>query len=536
MEEGRHSLRTASEPLEIRNLARGRSYEWSEEPEEAQPDPNNRKLTDGTYGSLQVSDPAWVGHVRKKTREVLFDLGEPKSIVAIKAHFLQDWPAASVLFPLYVSMYVSDDRLHWAALAHQSTKHLWTAGPPAGQYYTWKGTEDGVPFGGDGAAMVYARYVKVAFPMHTWARTLIDEIEIWGFDGKAEGAVTPPPQPTAYLQPGEATAGIRNLSLVYNGYYADGAGNWTKEQLLPEISYVNERGEVQDWLFDGVLLLGLRTPDGRDFGMGEATLRDWIWYLDKTFAEEGDLFQLNEAVKEAGHQLREAEAAMKVVLMIPDPGESVAEFGDVDGDGRSESLNAADGQEQALANRKLAVRWWIDEVLRRWQEKKYSHLELVGLYWLNEQIDPSETAEELIRYANRIVHDKGLKAFWIPHFLAFKVHRWKEAGFDAVAFQPNYFFEEMDAARMEDAAALARQHGMGVEIEFDSRVLEPGGLFRSRLLAYLDGGVQYGYMKHAFKAYYKGSGPVLKRMAESPDPETRRLYDLLYKFVRGTYA
>ena len=43
------------------NLALGLSYEWSEAPEAAYSDDNN-KLTDGNYGELNISDPAWVGH------------------------------------------------------------------------------------------------------------------------------------------------------------------------------------------------------------------------------------------------------------------------------------------------------------------------------------------------------------------------------------------------------------------------------------------------------------------------------------------
>lgn len=529
------AVQAADELPDIRNLAEGLSYEWSEEPEADYPDPGN-KLTDGQYGSLNVLDPAWVGHLRKKTREVVFDLGEKKSISSVKAHFLQDWPTSSVLFPLNVSMYVSDDKENWGTLRHQSTEHLWVDGPPVGQFYVWDGTRDGVPSGGEDDSMAYARYVKVTFSMHTRAWSFLDEIEIWGTDGKVEGAVEVPAQQFTYLKPGEATAGIHDLSLVYNGYYANGDGDWTKEQLIPQISYVNEQGEPEDWFFDGVLLLGLKTPDWRDFALGDTRLTDWNWYLEKTFAEQGELYQLNEATKEVGGKLDQPDHATKVVLMIPDPGEYLTDFGDVDGDGISENFNAGEvGLEQAMANRKKAVRWWIDEVMQLWEEKAYSNLELAGLYWLHEQVSTSDTGPEMLSYVNGLVHEQDLKAFWIPHFLAYKSHMWKDVGFDAAAFQPNYFFEEMDAARIEDAAYIARQYGMGVEFEFDGRLLTEGGVFRDRYLSYLDGGVKYGYMDNAFKAYYKGSGPVLKNAAESKDPQIRVLYDWLYQFVKGTY-
>ncbi|WP_371860368.1 DUF4855 domain-containing protein [Paenibacillus lautus] len=64
-----------------------------------------------------------------------------------------------------------------------------------------------------------------------------------------------------------------------------------------QISYVNQTGEATDWFFDGVLTLGLISPDGRDFG-GGANLNDWKWYLDKTFDADDEMYQLNEATKE----------------------------------------------------------------------------------------------------------------------------------------------------------------------------------------------------------------------------------------------
>lgn len=520
---------------EMRNLARGLSYEWSEAPEASHPDVGNQ-LTDGKIGSLNAADPAWIGHLHKKTREVVFDLGEQKSISSIKAHFLQDWPASSVLFPLTVSMYVSNDKDNWGILSHKATELLWVDGPPKDQNYVWDGSKDGIPEADTGTVMAYARYVKVTFTMHPTAWTSLDEIEIWGTDGKIKGAEEVPAKPYTYMEPGEATAGIRNLSLLYNGYYANGDGNWTKEQLIPQISYVNQNGEPVDWFFDGVLVLGLKSPDGRDFGLGETTLEDWKWYLDKTFTDQGELNRLNEAVQEVSGKLAQPNHRVKVVMMVPNPGNALTDFGDVDGNGISENFNPGEvGLEKAAANQQKAVRWWMNQVQERWKEKSYSHLELSGFYWLNEQIDPNPTGLDMVKRVNSLIHEKGFKSFWIPHFLSHRSYIWKDAGFDAVTFQPNYFFEEMNKDRLEDAAYLARHYGMGVELEFDERLLTNQS-FRDRFLDYLNAGFQYGYMGNAFKAYYKGSGPVLLKAATSEDPEVRILYDQLYQFVNEIYS
>ena len=223
-------------------------------------------------------------------------------------------------------------------------------------------------------------------------------------------------------------------------------------------------------------------------------------------------------------------------MMIPNPGEYISDFADVDGDGISENFNESIvGKEAALANRQKAVSWWIQEVKKRWNVQNYSNLELVGMYWLDEQVSTSETGPETLRLVNKLAHDQGFKAFWIPHFLAYKSFMWQDVGFDAAAFQPNYYFEQLNVDRLEDASNIAKSYGMGVEMEFDDRMLTDK-VFRDRFYDYLKGGMQYGYMGNAFKAYYKGSGPVLKNAAASTDPEIRNLYDSLYRFTKGTYS
>lgn len=516
----------------MRNLAAGLGYEWSEAPEATHPDDRN-KLTDGAFGKLDMSDPAWVGHVKKMTREVVFDLGESKSISSIRARFLQDWPTGSTLVPLTVSMYVSDDKQNWGTLSHQSTKLLWGDGPPREEVFDWVGSRDGIKSGDSAAAMAYARYVKVTFSMHTRAWTFIDEVEIWGADGKVEGAEQVAAEQPALLEPGEATGGIRNLGLLYNGHYANGKGDWSKERIIPNISYVDQTGEPVDWLFDGVLYLGLTTPNGHGYN-GGANLEDWKWYLDKTFAAAGDMRQLNDATMEVGAKLNKPDYKEKVVLMIPDPGEYLNDFGDVDGDSVSESFNASEvGEEAALANRVKAVQWWLNEVEQRWAAENYSHLELVGMYWLEEQISTSASGPDLLRSASESVHAMDMKLFWIPHSLAYKSHMWKEVGIDAAAYQPNYFFEELSIDRLEDASNIAKQYGMGLELEFDDRMLTDG-IFRERYIDYLNSGVETGLMQAGFKAFYQGNNAVFDTSA-SADPATRILYDWLYQFVNGTY-
>lgn len=518
------------------NLAAGLSYEWSQEPEASYPDEGNT-LTDGIYGASNRSDVAWVGHHMGKTREVVFDLGTKKSLTGIKANFLEDWPTNNVLVPLTVSMYVSDDKVNWGLLKDNATQKLWNDGKYT-ETYVWDGSKDGIKAVGPDAKIAYARYVKVTFTMHTRAMTFVDEIEILGEDGKVTGAVTIPTYTPKFLAAGEATAGIEHLGLLYNGQYANDLGIWTKERIIPNISYIDKDGKIKDRLFDGVLYLGINSPNpGRDFG-GRAYLEDWKWYLDKTFAVGGDMDALNAAAKEVSDALNESGVKEKVVLMIPDPGESITNFGAIEQGGESLNFNDSVGKEKALANREKAVQWWLQQVKSRWEAKGYANLELVGMYWFEEQISTSQSGPDLIRLVSSTLHDmqisgKDLKFFWIPHFFAYKAFMWKDVGFDAVTIQPNYFFEPTDIERLEDSANLAKQYGMSNELEFDDRMLTDG-VFRERYIDYLNSGAKTGLMKDGFKSYYQGNNAVYNT-AVSKDPATRVLYDWLYQFVKGTY-
>lgn len=532
-EAGQPAAPEETQQAEPRNLAAGLPYTWSEEPDASHPD-NGYQLTDGVYGALDMNDPAWVGNWHKKTREVVFDLGEDKSISSVKANFLKDYPANSILNPLTVSMYVSDDNVHWGLLSDNATQRLWGEEPVTTETYEWDGSRDGIKGGNPSAKMAYARYVKVTFTMHPTQWTFIDEIEIWGLDGRFDGAAAVPATYPQFMAPGEATAGIRNLGLLYNGQYKDGLGDWTKERIIPNISYVDKDGNPTDWLFDGVLYLGLSSPAGHDFGLGQANLDEWKWYLNKTFQSKGDMEQLNEATREVAEKLNQPAYKEKVVLMVPNPGESLSDFGDVDGDGISENFNASGiGKEKALANRLKAVDWWLDQVERTFQNANYSNLELAGIYWLDEQISTSPDGPDLLRAVSGKIHDKQLKFFWIPHFMGYKVFMWKDVGFDAVAFQPNYFFEQTEYDRFEDAANLAKQYGISNEVEFDDRMLSDG-VFRERYIDYLNSGVETGLMQNGFRAYYQGNNAVYNA-AVNADPSNRVLYDWLYQYVKGTY-
>lgn len=168
----------AVQETQFRNLAAGLPYEWSEAPEASHPD-DGYKLTDGKYGALDMNDPAWVGHLRGKAREVVFDLGEEKSIGKITANFFQDFPTNSILVPLSVSMYVSDDKENWGLLSHNATQLLWGEGPPRQETFEWDGSRDGIKGGNTDGKLAYARYVKVTFLCILHSGNTLTKSKLW---------------------------------------------------------------------------------------------------------------------------------------------------------------------------------------------------------------------------------------------------------------------------------------------------------------------------------------------------------------------
>ncbi|MGZ9585476.1 DUF4855 domain-containing protein [Paenibacillus marinisediminis] len=519
---------------EPRNLAAGLPYVLSEAPHSAYSDSGN-ELTDGKYGSLEFWDQNWQGHARGKTRTVTFDLGENKSISRIKAHFLHD-TAPGIMLPMDVSYYVSMDGENWGLLSHVGADTaFWKWSPPKLHDFIWDGSTDGLPRGNPHATMAYARYVKVTFTMEMFV--FIDEIEIMGVDGKVQGANPVPPDHTAYLKPGQATGGIHDLVLIPNSYYPDNMGDWTKEELIPYISYVDSNGEPQDWFYDGLLFCPNYAPSYRKFATDPpANKSDWQWYADKTFAAGGDLQNLNEAVKEVGAKLGQPNHKVNVVLTIPYPVESQTDFGDVDGDGISENFNSeAIGVDAAYNNKLKTIQWHVDDLMKKWNDSNFSHLNLSGLYWLNENVEPSTPREkDLIRATSDIVHQLNLKFFWIPYFQSNSVFEWKELGFDAAALQPNHFFFQHGEYRIQDTAERIKQYGMGFEMETDEDMNKSYGL-RQKYAEYLNGGVDYGYMHNTFKAYYQGI-LALYNASQSKDPDVRDNYEWMYQFVKGTYT
>lgn len=336
-------------------------------------------------------------------------------------------------------------------------------------------------------------------------------------------------QELGYLPPGtEASAGIEDLVLIYHGQQSRVA--WTCENLLPYVAYLDEDGRPQDWFFDGFLLIEFATDDGVYIHHYRETTRlptieDWAWLAESWFRPEVELAGLEQAVAQVAAAIGPADRRAMVVITLPIPLAQDHAFGPLPGEDRTLDL-----AQPADARRALA--WYIDRVRAQWEAADYQHLELVGFYWTAESVPEAQVP--LARWTSEHLHDLGLRHFWIPYYGAAGYNAWREAGFDAVMLQPNYFFtaDDRPLTHFRTHAQRAQAANTGVEVEFDTRALTDEH-FRGRFYAYLDAGAFYGWMTDALLGYYEGGRAILDFYRGGD--EGRALYDAVYRFVKGTW-
>lgn len=496
--------------------------------------------------------------------------------------------------PIYIAAGLSEDNKHWAVW-----DVIYPPAPAPSEWATPKRVTYTLP--GSAPRPVTARYVRIHLPLEI--SLFFDEIEVEGTPGAAlstapirsgqtgtatsaaEHSEVPnslaraglPPWPQGdqfdlgpigpYRMPGAATGDVHDIVLL--PLYPP--VRWDMQQLLPYVTFgkpADEKEpsgkeepawEPQDWLFDTVLFTPVATaPSGRFFHTSSSpgsVFADWLWLVDTYFAPDGPLASLNESVAWAGRRLGDAEHKVKVILALPSPNPQQSEFwlGIDEDPGARQYFEAKglvvskDGSRNRFAGtlpeRRTVLEWMIDEILARWQQAGFHRLELAGFYWYEEGVSEKADDQALVKQVAQIVHERGSRFYWIPHFRASGYADWREWGFDAAVLQPNYYFmpreevpplgspPESRLSRLRQTAMLARRYEMGIEIELDANVIQDAEL-RQRLYEYFEAGDRYGYVREAVLAYYQNVNDIAQ-MARLPNGPGRKVYEDLYRFVQG---
>ncbi len=469
-------------------------------------------LTDGKRSaSVDIHNGSFFKFNQGAGRVVIFDLEHISAIDKVTARFIQNtgW---GIQAPATVQVGVSYNGTDWYEVAVLEKPNV--SGDKVLDYSAQLNGK------------VKARYVLFNFPVGTWAGC--DEIEVFGTKSTA-GAKEPNSYPKKTLLAGQRIepsdnilGGSEDLCLMYIG---DNRG-YTVEDMMPYVAYLDENGEIKDTMFDSFLFLYMGQFPSGGYPYSDGKLSDWDWSADDVFQDGKNLKALEEAAGIVKEKLGlDANYKYKVTLTLYYPLAGLANVGDIDGDGKTDSFDNVN-------NRIAAIKNYIDKLDARFNAQNFKNIELVGYYWFHETIESKDSdSMTLLNNVSDYVHTKGKDFFWIPYFSSNGFNAWAEYGFDYAVMQPNYVFElETPYSNVINCAKLTQLYGMGVEMEICGDSLTDINFFK-KYMQYVAGGVDYGYMTDCIVMYYQ-EVYAFRNACNSDTVMGRMVYDATYHFIK----
>ena len=495
-------------PQKIKNyeaLEKDRMTDWFNTPA------SSPELTDGKYATNpQCFDPAWFHFTDGTVRSVMYDLGGICAVDGARVGVLKE-DSTAVWPPARICVLLSENGEDW-----QTVCELTGFTSPDSSAIIRREADFGKSY--------RARYVKFTFTLI--CHVFIDEFELFGCRNgdNAESLVPDEACLTDFPDKFASTEqlGAKDVLLAY--FCHDKISPITKEIFLPHVAYM-QGDEIKDTLFDSFLFLPYVAFLYEGYNKRPLKKADWQRYIDTQFLDGFNMDALDAAAKEVGENLGINDFKVSVFMSILYPVTSVSEFGEIDG----KNLDFKN-----LEDRKIALKWLIDEQLKGFYAKKYEHITLNGFYWFTEEINyADEQLLALLKFTTEYVREKGLITTWIPYFHASGFNDWRHLGFDIACYQPNYAFNQsVPDRRLFDAASTAKLLGMCIELEI-------GGTedwHIERIKKYYAAGAKTGYMKDAAHMYYQGGIPgEYYKAYKSDDPKLHSVYDDTYRFIKGEF-
>lgn len=303
------------------------------------------------------------------------------------------------------------------------------------------------------------------------------------------------------IQPlGLLSAKATDMMLIYKGGIH--RPEWTKEQLSPYVTYKNPQTGQEDWLFDGFLFLEFADGGGRSFvapvRAGEETKSarkvEWEMVLNSQFEVNKGIDALNKQIAAKVADLGVPKRKRQVVIGLPEPVPGQLDWGVVNGI----QLNF-----NSQSDRLIAIRWYVDQILAKWQALNPEHLEFAGFYWVPESAYISQVTLPILK---SYISTKGKYFLYhIPHWGAMLRDSWRRLGFDFSYQQPNVYFHSTRIISVADAIKFAKQHGHSLELEFDENVLvsKANTDKRNRFLEYMNEFEKEGIFESYPLTYYQ---------------------------------
>ncbi len=481
------------------------------------PDQGFRETEEKSYPGpkegLTSRDETWTGFFRQQGRDIIVDLKKVTPVTKISLEFEQE-AGSGVYLPQYMNCSMSADGKEWYHLGQ--VNHSIDPADPAVQSKDFTLTFPSFA----------ARYVKISFPVDVFV--FARHLSITGGGSQPQRPVILAHEEQAwqsadtYLQ----LPDIKNILLIFSGSHGD-LGKWTSQDFLPMLVYLDKRYSIKGKMFDTMLFLPY--PDL------SCTRDGWSAYAEDLFAPGAQLSALEETMA-CLNKIPDYQGKVNVILTVPYPNGQQENFGILESGGSPLCFSEKKaGKSQAAGDRFLALRWFYDNLMDRWDQSEFKYLNLTGIYWYQESMDPTTPGDvELVQNVARLVRNDGLKFFWIPFYGAQGYDVWRSYGFSHVFLQPNYYASNVPPdERIDKAAELAKRYNLGLEIECDDGILyspEYYNLFYKQL----NKAQQLNIDKEASKAYYAGS-KTLVRAWRSDNYKIRSIYDDIYKWLNGTY-
>jgi hypothetical protein len=331
----------------------------------------------------------------------------------------------------------------------------------------------------------------------------------------------------------QKSANIQNGVLIFNGYEVDKKkkgkyeldydGLYREGFFRPYIAY-EKNGKYIDTFFDTFIISARYYSDQGRFeetATNHANYKEWEWYKERTFKKNGVMDILNRDV--ANHP---NVNKVKVYVAIPYP--------------RNEgNLVKLDGKTVKAdhAGRYALVKWYTDEVMKKFTSGKYPHLQFEGFYWLNETVI-SKDDEKLVTAVGKLIHSKKKRFIFSPHSQATNYRNWKKYGFDAAYFQSN-------GHKVTDPSEIKKRlhwgymnsysYGMGVNLEIE----DTDHTRINNLMNYFD---QYMELGNRYRVpgsstiMYQGT-VMINRLGKADiqgyQEQYRDYYDKIYRFLKN---
>ena len=474
-------------------------------------------LTDGvTTSNTNCYNGYWCQFYRGDHRSIFYDFGNISAVESFKVRILDD-SSMGIFVPTMVRLALSENGTDWYVAKE--------AVPKA------NGTKSVVVVDETLDKTYRARYAMIYFDVEV--HVFIDEISISGkkniedaseltslqkynidyiFDDEYIGEYCAPNE--------EILGGANDVCLIYHNII-----NANQDYFLPYVGYLNQNGEILDTLFDAYLFLPSTaalpsggTPHGTNYAS------DWNDLFNRMFTSGVNFDALNRTAQTVKNTLNMPDYKLKVFVAIPHMDPTLAYFGDIDLDGKNDSLTTVEG-------RVYVARKYAERVINKFNAMGYKNLELCGFYWFHETIRGEDIDTAIA--VNKMFDELNYDNFWIPYFNASSYANWEGLGFDTGCLQPNYAFSlEVDESRLKYASDMAKRYGMSLEIEIDESAFSDRRYF-NKYMDYLSGGVKYGYMNDCIHMYYQGGSSFINAYRSSDD-RIRLIYDYTYQFTKGT--